>query len=81
MGPVNGLAMAGGAPDHVTRMAALIKRNPHVMWLKPGQAGVSEPTATWLEVDPDPRVDGTPVTVSRPTLGMLVDYLEARFGR
>ena len=81
MGPVNGLAAAGGSPDHVTRMTALLERNPHLTWLRPGQAGVSDPTATWIEADPDPRIDGTPVTVSRETLGMLVDYLEARFGR
>lgn len=74
-------AEAGGAPDHAARMKALLAANAHVSILMPGQAGVLKPTATWLEVDADPRVDGTPVTVSRETLGFLLDYLEARFGR
>jgi hypothetical protein len=73
------LAEAGGAPDHVKRMRALLKRHPEVTWLQPGQAGTAEPTATWIETDADPRIDGTPVTVSRESLGRLVDYLEAKF--
>lgn len=69
---------AGGAPDHVKRMKALRERHPYVTFLKPGQAGVFEPTATWIEASADPRIDGTTVTVSRPTLGLLVDYLIAK---
>jgi len=64
--------------DHVTRMQALQERHPHVTWLRPGQAGVSDHTATWIEASPDHRIDGTPVTVSRESLGQLVDYLMAR---
>jgi hypothetical protein len=76
------LSQAGGAPDHAKRAAEEFKaRHPHVSILMPGQAGVLEPTATWLEVDADPAIDGTPVTVPRPTLGMLMDYLEAKFRR
>jgi hypothetical protein len=81
MGPYGTLGESGGAPDHVTRMKELLRRHRHVTWLRPGQVGVALPTATWLEVDADPRIDGTAVTVSRETLGMLVDYLEARLGR
>lgn len=78
-GPVTALSMAGGAPDHVTEMREFLKRHPLVTYLKPGQAGVARHTATWLEVDADPAVDGTPVTVSRDYLGELVAYLKARF--
>jgi hypothetical protein len=67
--------------DDVARMKAFLERHPEVTWLRPGQAGVTDQTATWIEVDADPRVDGTPVTVSRYRLGHLVDYLEARFDR
>jgi len=76
-GPVP-LGAAGGTPDHVKRMEALLERHKHVTWLRPGQVGVAWHTATWVEVDGDPRIDGTPVTVSRETLGLLVDYLIAR---
>jgi hypothetical protein len=69
------------APDHVARMVAFLARHRQVSILMPGQAGVTRPTATWLEADKDPRIDGTPVTVSRDHLGFLMDYLEARFGR
>jgi hypothetical protein len=79
MGPGNEATF--GAPDHVTRMKALMKRHRGLAWLRPGQAGVAHHTATWLETSADHRIDGTPVTVSRETLGMLVDYLEARLGR
>lgn len=62
-------------------MKALLKRNPHMTWLQPGQAGVPHHTATWIDVDiDDPRGDGAAVTVSREDLGMLVNYLEARLG-
>lgn len=71
-------APGGPGPDHVTRMQALIERHRGVVWLQPGQAGVAEHTATWLETSPDHRIDGTPVTVSRESLGALVDYLIAR---
>jgi hypothetical protein len=75
------LTEAGGWRDDVARMQAFLKRHPEVTWLKSGQAGVTDPTATWIEADPDPAIDGTPVTVSRYRLGHLVDYLEARFDR
>ena len=64
-------------PDSVERMRAFLERHPHVTWLRPGQAGVAEHTATWLEADADPRIDGASVTVSWP-LALLVSYLEAR---
>jgi hypothetical protein len=70
-----------GWRDDVARMQEFIKRHPEVSWLRPGQAGVAEHTATWIDADRDPREDGTPVTVSRTELGRLVDYLEARFER
>ncbi len=70
----------GDTPDHAARMKAFREAHKHVSILMPGQAGVAKPTATWIEADPDPRVDGTTVTVSRETLGFLLDYLEARFG-
>ena len=70
----------GGAPGHVTRMLAVLERHPTLTWLRPGQAGAAEHTATWIEASPDPRIDGTPMTACLP-LGMLVDFLEARFGR
>ncbi len=82
--------MAGGAgmraslaevPDHGARLKAFRKAHGHVSILLPGQAAVTSPTATWIEADADPRVDGTPVTVSRETLGHLLDYLEACFDR
>jgi hypothetical protein len=73
------LSEAGGWADEVTRMKAFLERHPQVSWLRPGQAGVPDHTATWIEADADPRVDGTPVTVSRYRLGHLVDYLMARF--
>lgn len=69
------------APDQVERMKAFKERHPHVSILMPGQAGVARPTATWIEADPDPRIDGATVTVSREILGHLLDYLEARFDR
>lgn len=69
------------APDHGRRLAEFRDRHPHVAVLLPGQAAVTVPTATWIEADPDPRVDGTPVTVSREMLAWLLDYLEARFDR
>jgi hypothetical protein len=72
---------AGSWADEVTRMQEFIARHPEVAWLRPGQAGVPEHTATWIEADADPRVDGTTVTVSRYRLGPLVDYLVARFDR
>lgn len=78
MGPGGRTAASQGAPDHITRMRALLERHPHVTWLRPGQAGVRDHTATWLEIDGDPRINGTPVTVSRESLGHLVDYLIAR---
>jgi hypothetical protein len=68
-------------PDHVARMKAFRAAHQHVSILLPGQADVTRPTATWLEVDADPRVDGAAVTVRRETLGMLMDYLEACFDR
>jgi hypothetical protein len=74
------LADAGRTPDDVKRMKEFLERHPHVTWLRPGMAGVTDQTATWIETDADPRIDGTPVTVSRFWLGHLVDYLEARFG-
>lgn len=67
-------------PDNVTRMNKVLGRHPTITWLRPGQAGVGEHTATWLEAHADPRIDGAPMTVCLP-LGLLVDYLEARFGR
>ncbi len=73
------LANAGGLTDDVQRMQAFLKDHPHVTWLRPGMAGVTDQTATWIETDADPRIDGTPVTVSRFRLGHLVDYLKARF--
>jgi hypothetical protein len=73
------LAAAGRMPDDVQRMQEFLGRHPHVSWLRPGTAGVMDQTATWIETSADPRVDGTPVTVSRFWLGQLVDYLEARF--
>lgn len=82
MGPGRGQApygRAGGAPDHVKRKNAFRERHPHVTFLMPGQAGAAMPTATWIEADADPRIDGTAVTASRETLGMLLDYLIAKF--
>lgn len=73
------LADAGRMPDDVQRMHDFLERHPQVTWLRSGQAGVADQTATWIEADQDPRVDGMPVTVSRCRLGHLVDYLEARF--
>jgi hypothetical protein len=71
----------GDLPDQVERMKAFLRRHPDVTWLRPGQAGVRDQTATWIEADADPAIDGTTVTVSREVLGHLVDYLEARFDR
>lgn len=70
-------------PDHVARMQALLKEinHPTLAVLMPGKAGVTRPTATWVESDPDPRADGTTFTASRETLSMLCDYLDARFRR
>lgn len=82
MGPGRGQApysRAGGSPDHAKRMNAFKERHPHVTFLQPGQAGVAWPTATWIEVDVDPRIDGTTVTASREMLGHLLDYLIAKF--
>jgi len=73
------LSEAGKRLGDVERMKAFLTRHPHVTWLRPGMAGVTVQTATWIETSADPRVDGTPVTVSRVWLGHLVDYLEARF--
>jgi hypothetical protein len=86
MGPFDDLPEVPGvdhAPDHAARLKEILARlnHPTLAVLMPGQAGVTDPTATWIDADPDPRLDNTPVTVSRPTLGMLCDYLEARFGR
>ena len=84
MEPLGGLPEVpgvDGAPDQVLRMQAFRARHQHVSILQPGQAGVLRPTATWLEVDQDPRVDGAPVTVSYDELRDLLNYLEARFDR
>lgn len=72
---------ADGWQDDVERMREFLARHPGVTWLRPGQAGVTDQTATWIEADADPAIDGTPVTVSRFRLGHLVDYLEAKFER
>jgi hypothetical protein len=69
------------APDQVERMKAFRARHPHVSILPPGQAGVNRPTATWLEADPDPRIDGAAMTVRYDELRDLLNYLEARFDR
>ena len=66
-------------PDHVAEMDEWRRRHRHVTWLRPGQAGVAEHTATWLEADADPAIDGAPVTVTLP-LGSLLAFLRARFG-
>ena len=82
MGPGERAAtQSAEVPDNVKRMRAILATHGHVTWLQPGQAGVADHTATWIEASADPRIDGTPVTVSREMLGMLADYLEARFGR
>lgn len=84
MGSFEGVPKVPGvdrAPDQVRRMQQFRARRQHVSILMPGQAGVLRPTATWIEVDADPRIDGTPVTVSRDELRDLLDYLEARFDR
>jgi hypothetical protein len=83
MGPAERPAAEPTAvPDNVVRLAAILARHKHVTYLRPGQAGVPFHTATWIEADAeDPRIDGTPVTVSREDLGPLCNYLEARFGR
>ena len=65
--------------DHVKRMRQFLGRHPEVKWLRPGEAGVAHQTATWSDAGPDPVRGGTPVTVSREDLGMLVDYLEYKF--
>jgi len=72
---------AQASVDHVTRMREFLARHPEVSWLRPGQAGVAQHTATWTEPDPDPEKGETAVTVSRLHLGWLVEYLEARFDR
>lgn len=69
------------APDQVLRMREFRERHQQVSILLPGQAGVLRPTATWLEADADPRIDGAAVTVSYDELRDLLDYLEARFDR
>jgi hypothetical protein len=81
MGPFGGMSGVDKAPDQVLRMREFRARHQHVAILQPGQAGVIKPTATWIEADPDPRIDGTAVTVSRDELRYLLDYLEARFDR
>jgi hypothetical protein len=73
------LSHAGGWVDDVVRMLAFLKRHQEVTWLRPGQAGVADHTATWIDAGPDQ--EGTPVTVSQKDLGRLVDYLEDRFDR
>jgi hypothetical protein len=84
MGPgLGGLPDVPGVdhvPDQVVRMGEFTRRYPFVSVLLPGQAGVTKPTATWIEADADPRIDGTPVTVVRDELRDLLDYLEAHFG-
>lgn len=69
---------AGNAPEHEKRIRAVIERRPHITW-QPGHPGLMGPSATWLEVDTDPRADGTTVRATRETLAELADYLEARF--
>lgn len=81
MGPAEHPGESTAVPDNVKRMQAILARHKHVTYLRPGQAGVAHHTATWIEVDiEDPRIDGTPVTVSRTDLGPLCNYLEARLG-
>jgi hypothetical protein len=75
------LSAAQVSVDHVIRMREFLASHPEVSWLRPGQAGVAQHTATWTEPDPDPEKGETAVTVSRVHLGWLVEYLEARFGR
>jgi hypothetical protein len=70
-----------GVPDQVLRLREFRARHPYVSVLLPGQAGVSQPTATWLEADPDPRIDGAAMTVPFDELRDLLNYLEARFDR
>jgi hypothetical protein len=84
MGPFGDLPEVPGvdrAPDQVKRMKAFKERHPHVSVLLPGQAGVARPTATWLEADADPRIDGAATTVQYDELRDVLDYLEARFDR
>lgn len=84
MGPFESLPEVpgvDGVPDQVLRMREFRVRCPYVSILMPGQAGVTRPTATWIESDPDPRIDGAAMTVPFDELRDLLDYLEARFGR
>jgi hypothetical protein len=66
--------------DRAVKMRAILARHPHVSLLRPGEAGVAQHMATWIEVSADPRIDGTPVTLSRDSLSLLATYLEARLG-
>lgn len=60
-----------GAPDHVERMKALVKRHPNATWLRPGNAGAAHQALTWAYGE---RVT---VTLSGASLGWLADYGEA----
>lgn len=82
MGP-HGLSSVEGPPEYVdwvARMQAFLAAHPGVSWLRPGpESAVMYNTATWIEADPDPAVDGETVTVERLWLSDLVRHLEARF--